>query len=79
MSEMLNDYFSSVFTDERAYPALPTIQDILKEDQSKLLLDLHITSDMVLKRLKHLKLNKAPGVDKLVPKILIETAEHICL
>ena len=84
MSEMLNDYFSSVFTDESAYPAVPTIQDIFKADQSKLLLDLHITSDMVLNRLKHLKLSKAPGVDKLVPKsiistILIETSEQICL
>ena len=32
-----------------------------------------------MNRLKHLKLNKAPGVDRLIPKILIETAEHICL
>ena len=33
---------------------------------------------MVLEKLVKLKLNKAPGVDKLVPKVLIEIAHHIC-
>ena len=43
-----------------------------------MLLDINIFNDMVLKRLKQLKVNKAPGVDNIVPKVLIETADYIC-
>ena len=78
MCKLFNEYFGTVFTDEDLYPLLPDVQDIFKDDQSKKLCDFHVTADMVLSKLIKLKLNKAPGVDELVPKVLIETAHHIC-
>lgn len=78
MSRIFNEYFASVFTDESLHPRLPPIQNMFKEDDSEMLLDIYVTEDMVLKKLKGLKANKAPGVDNIVPKILIETAEYIC-
>jgi hypothetical protein len=78
ISKLLNDYFSSVFTDESLNPVLPIVQDLFKEDQSKKLLDFDIIESNVVQRLRGLKVNKAPGVDKIVPKFLIETADYIC-
>ena len=77
MCKMFNDYFSSVFTDESLHPTLPIIQDLFKDDCSKMLLDVHVSEAVVFNRLKKLKLNKAPGVDNIAPKVLIETAEFI--
>ena len=37
-----------------------------------------VTEEMVQSKLKSLKLNKAPGIDNFVPKVLIETAGSIC-
>jgi hypothetical protein len=77
MCKILNEFFSSVFTDESLYPILPDIQEVFKEDHSKKLLDLGVTDNMVLNRLLKLKPNKAPGLDKLVPKILVEAASYV--
>ena len=43
------------------------------------LVDLDITPDLVLKKLKKLKVNKSPGPDKIHPRVLHEIAEAISL
>ena len=72
-AEALNNYFTSVFTDEN--PELPN-QTTEVEDEN-CIPELTITEEVVLKKLKSLKPDKSPGPDGLHPKILKELAEVI--
>ena len=73
-AEVLNNYFSSVFTKENlvnipsfTFPrSIPPISDLI---------DFSITN--VLKKLQKLKLNKSPGPDGLHPRVLYELADLI--
>jgi len=62
MGELLNTFFSSVFTNETT-EALPAVKQFFNDDTDEKLCDVTITPDMVYKKLNKLKMNKAPGVD----------------
>ena len=72
-ADVLNTFFSSVFTEENLNH-IPTLENKY-ETPLKLL---SITPEMVLKKLKRLKVNKSPGPDGMHPRVLKETAEAIC-
>jgi len=71
MGELLNTFFSSVFTNETT-EALPTVKQFFNGDTDEKLCDVAITPDMVHKKLNKLKMNKAPGVDFVGTKMLVK-------
>ena len=74
MSNILNDFFSSVFTDENRLEELPEVKQKFNEDNNHMLRTISLTKECVLTKLLRLKINKAPGVDDIVPRILVENA-----
>jgi ribonucleases P/MRP protein subunit RPP40 len=78
MCNILNGYFSSVFTDEISLGAiLPDTESKFRKDLYNVLPDFSISVEIIIQTLKNLSLNKSPGVDGLVPKVLVETAVNI--
>ena len=75
-SEVLVDYFSSVFTVESDLNNMPPFAE---REYSMPLEDLQITEDMVDEKLKKLKVNKSPGPDYIHPKVLNSTADSLKL
>jgi hypothetical protein len=71
---LLNEYFSSVFTDEKTVDALPEVKNMLLEGNNHMLSNVVITREEIIKRLRNLVVNKAPGVDGIVPRVLMECA-----
>ena len=70
ISEILNRYFSSVFTEENM-ENLPTPHRFAKEDHP-FINNIEIDIEIVKKKLKMLKPNKSPGPDEIHSKILRE-------
>ena len=64
--------FSRVFTQD-ATDRIPGIE----KRTEKVVKDLHITEEMVLKELKSINKNKSCGPDQLHPRLLIELSDHI--
>jgi Reverse transcriptase (RNA-dependent DNA polymerase)/Endonuclease-reverse transcriptase len=73
MAELLNGYFSSVFSDEEA-GAVPRAE---QNDVNEELQDIEITADKVRKQLKKLKPASAPGPDGIGSMVLRELADQI--
>ena len=71
MAEDLNGYLSSVFTREDI-SSLPVPDAKFQEAKSDIG-QLTVTPQMVAKQIKAMKDNKSPGVDRIPPKILMET------
>ena len=74
MAEVLNEYFSSVFTTEDI-SSLPVIK--FEGNKSEHLGQLFVTPDMIEKKMKKMKDNKSPGVDGIPSKLLKEIVEQI--
>ena len=74
MSNILNEFFGSVFTDENILEQLPEVKRSFNEDNNHMLRTVSLTRECVLTKLLKLKINKAPGVDDIVPRILVENA-----
>lgn len=74
---VLNKYFGSVFTVEGDCNNLPEVEQIYKDDPNNILTDLDITTDIVLGQLRKLKPSKAPGIDGLSARVLLEIADEI--
>ena len=74
-AQVLNMFFSSVFTEEDL-SQIPILENRQENDP---MANIHITPEMVLKKLKALKNTKSAGPDKIHPRILKETAEVICV
>lgn len=72
--DLLNKYFSSVYNTEN-YSELP--EPGVHVDGDMEMLDVVITESIVLGKLQCLDANKAPGVDNIANKFLIETASTI--
>ena len=71
-ANLLNEYFSSVFTNEN-YTNAPVPKQIFKGNiQSEGLLGIEITEEMVANKLEKLDVNKCPGLDDMHPKLLFE-------
>jgi hypothetical protein len=78
---VLNNYFSSVFTREDLNceaEDFPILELLFSGDQNDVLQDVLISEEIVLSRLKKLNVNKAPGIDDIVPLVLVKTADVIC-
>lgn len=72
-ANLLNTFFSSVFTNEKT-DVIPTLVD---RNFTSDLSDLHISNDMVVKKLNKLNPGKSPGIDGIHPKVLKECSECI--
>ena len=49
-----------------------------QNDDSYMLNDIALSPDIVLYKLTKLKLNKAPGLNGIVPRLLVENADVLC-
>jgi len=72
MYEILNSYFGFVFMSENVSNDLPKLRNMVVEDNNHMLNNIKITQYIISSKLSKLKINKAPGVDGLVPRILVE-------
>ena len=72
MDEILNEYFSSVFTVEKG-----TDVRELGEINSDVLRMVHITEKKALELLKRIKVDKFPGPDEMYSRTLWEAREEI--
>ena len=76
MTEVLNEYFSSVFTTEDI-STLPVPFIKFECSKSEHLGQLFVIPEMIAKKIKKMKDNKSPGVDGIPPKLLKEIVEQI--
>ena len=76
MAEVLNEYFSSVFT-TKDISSLPVPFTKFEGNKSEQLGQLFVTPEMIAKKIKKMKDNKSPGVDGIPPKLLKENVEQI--
>ena len=76
MAQVLNEYFSSVFTTEDI-SSLPVPFTKFEGNTSKHLGQLFVTSEIIANKIKKMKDNKSPGVDGIPPKLLKEIVEQI--
>ena len=75
MAEVLNEYFSSVFTTEDISSPVPFTK--FERNKSEHLGHLFGTPEIIAKKIKKMKDNKSPGVDGIPPKLLKEIVEQI--
>jgi len=61
MCQVLNNYFSSVFTSENV-DNIPVISPVFKGDRGEMLQDIEMKQSVIYEKLKILKQNKASGV-----------------
>ncbi|KAK2154143.1 hypothetical protein LSH36_275g01040 [Paralvinella palmiformis] len=71
--DILNTYFASVFIREN----MEDTSSLETKYRGPPLSDVNITAELVQKRLTKLNLNKAPGPDKIHPRVLKEMADVI--
>ena len=71
MAEVLNEYFSSVFTTEDI-SSLPVPFTKFEGNKSE-----HLGQLMIANKIKKMKDNKSPDVDGIPPKLLKEIVEQI--
>jgi hypothetical protein len=64
LCNILNDYFGTVFTEESIVGKLLEVIKTRMDDSGRMLSNVDITKEDINKRLKNLKVNKAPGVDE---------------
>ena len=76
MAEVLNEYFSSVFTTEDI-SSLPVPFTKFEGNKPEHLGQLSVTPEMIAKKIKKMKDNTSPGVDGIPPKLLKEIVEQI--
>ena len=76
MAEVLDEYFSSVFTTEDI-SSLPVPFIKFQGSKSENLGQLFVTPEMIANKIKKMKDNKSPGVDGIPPKLLKEIVEQI--
>ena len=76
MAEVLNEYFSSVFTTEDI-SSLPVPFTNFEGSTSEHLGQLFVTPEIIAKKIKKMKDIKSPGVDGIPPKLHKEIVEQI--
>jgi len=79
MCNLFNEYFGSVFTSENSVNELPEVKCFFNEDKSHILSIIVLTRDITSNKLSKLKVNKAPGVDGIVPRLLVQNADILNL
>ena len=70
--ELLNEYFSSVFT-QKDISNIPEPRNMFKGDSNEKLAELKVTPNEVLGKLKKLIVDKSPRGDNIHPKLLYES------
>lgn len=78
MCNILNDSFVSVFTTESKDEELPEVETRFNQDSCCMLQDIELTEQLVYNQLMKLKVGKAPGIDGIVPIVLVECADVLC-
>ncbi len=68
MSNLLNDYFLSLFTWEN-HDTIPAWEEVFQGEDEKLR-DVVITRHVVWKDIEKLKKNKSPGPDGIYPRVI---------
>ena len=76
MAEVMNAYFSSVFTTEDI-SSLPVPFTKFEGNKSEHLGQLCVTPEMIANKIKKTKNNISPGNDGILPKLLKEIVEQI--
>ena len=76
MAEVLNEYFSSVFTTED-FSSLPFPFTKFEGNKSEHLGQLFVSPVMIANKIKKMKDSKSPGVDGIPPSLLKEIVEQI--
>ena len=76
MAEILNECFSSIFTTEDI-SSLPVPFAKFEGNKSEHLGQLFVTPEMIATKIKKMKDNKSPEVDRVPPKLLKEIVEQI--
>ena len=71
MSEVLNEYFSSVFTNERELDGEDNMSEV------DVLEHVDIKREEVLQLLKYIRTDKSLGPDRMFPRLLHEAREEI--
>ena len=71
MAEEFNRYFTSVFTKENT-AEIPSAAPLFQSSEYEKLCDIYIDGSLVRKKLDRLRTDKAPGVDSLLPRVLVE-------
>ena len=74
MYNILNNFFSSVFTCEDSTNVLPEVKQRYLGSLDGMLNDINIDTEKVCNKLEKLQVNKAPGVDGIVPELLVKTS-----
>ena len=77
-AEMLNNFFTSVFTDE-SLQDVPIPENVFNLPAEDSLHELQVTPETIHEKLINLKPNKAPGDDRIYPRVLMELADNISL
>ena len=72
-ADVLNEFFSSVFIKDKS-----SIHDFKKTSYNKPRLDLIITPEQVLNKVKELNSNKATGPDNIPSRLLKELSDVLC-
>ena len=75
-ANLLNTYFSSVFTVENQN-SIPTPRDKFLGNSDHILTNVHITEDIVFEKLNKINVNKCQGSDEIHPKLLFELRNQI--
>ena len=78
MAENLNEYFRSVFTREYI-SILPVLETKFEGREFNYLGQQIVTPTMVAMKIRDMKDNKSPGVDRIPPKLLLEIVEQISI
>ena len=73
-ADQFQSYFGGVYTSEPD-GNMPPFDERLYDDAIS---ELIITDEMVLKKLKKMKINKSPGPDQIHPRVINEIAPEIC-
>ena len=73
-STLLNNYFSSVFTNENT-SNIPNFEKII--DESNTISNAEVTIEEMTSLLKNLKPDKSPGTDEIHPRLLKESAHSL--
>ena len=74
MCNILHNFFSSVFICEDFTNVLPEVKQRYLGSLDGMLNDINIDREKVLNKLEKLQVNKAPGVNGIVPELLVKTS-----